>query len=91
MVNKHTVNNHPSPSQLSVHFYSSPQAERNYPFIPNSVFSRSIFSPEEGGGEDYGFEKMTKTKPTRVLVTSFDKFHHFCTFTFLVSVFCSII
>ena len=28
--------------------------------------------------EDYGAEKMTKIKLVRVLVTSFDKFHHFC-------------
>ena len=28
--------------------------------------------------EDYGAEKITKIKLARILVTSFDKFHHFC-------------
>ena len=30
--------------------------------------------------EDYGAEKMTKIKLARVLVTSFDKFYHFCSY-----------
>ena len=152
MVNKHTVNYHPSPSQLisrihpliflwtpkgfispesflifflnlyiplwlwksfkfillrllvntfvnqkieSVHFYSCPQAtlpqvfistsqaEGNYSFLLNRVFWRSIFSPaESGGGEDYGSEKISKIKPTKVLFTNFDKFHHLCIIDF---------
>ena len=39
--------------------------------------------------EDYGAEKMTKIKLTRVLVTSFDKFRHFCNLS--IFVFCSIV
>ena len=47
--------------------------------------SRTVFfSPVESGGEwgwggkDYGVEKITKIKHTRVLLTSFDKFHRLC-------------
>ena len=54
-----------------------PPAEGNYPFPPNRVFWKSVFQPTERG-EDYGAEKMTKVKLARVLVTSFDKFHHQC-------------
>ena len=52
------------------------QAEGNYPFHPNSVFWR-IFSSsiKEGGLWSW---KMNKIKLARVLVTSFDKFHHLC-------------
>ena len=79
----------------SVHFYSCPQAtlpqvfistsqaEGNYSFLLNRVFWRSIFSPaESGGGEDYGSEKISKIKPTKVLFTNFDKFHHLCIIDF---------
>ena len=60
-------------------FIITSQAEGNYSFLSNSVFWRSIFSRAERWGEDYGVEKITKIKPTRrVLVTSFDKFHHLC-------------
>ena len=54
-----------------------PQAEGNYPFHPNSIFWRSIFSPAEKE-EDYRAEKMIKIKLARVLVASFDKFHLLC-------------
>ena len=53
------------------HYPPPPQAERHFPFLPNSVFWRYIFPQQK---EDGG--KNTKIKPTRVLVTSFDKFHH---------------
>ena len=51
-------------AKLSPRFLSSSfQAEGNYPF-PQQI------------GEDCGAENMTKIKLARVLVTSFDKFHH---------------
>ena len=56
----------------------TPQAEGNCPFLPNSIFWRSIFPQQKERGEDYGVEEITKIKPTRVLVTSFDKSHHLC-------------
>ena len=56
-----------------------PQEEGNYPFPTNRVFWKFVFHPAERG-EDYGAEKMTKVKLARVLVTSFDKFHHLCNF-----------
>ena len=56
-----------------------PKAEGNYPFPPNRVFWKSVFHPAERG-KDYAAEKMTKVKLARVLVTSFDKFHHLCYF-----------
>ena len=46
----------------SVHFYSYPQAKLSA--------ERGV-----GGREDHGGEQI---KPTRVLLTSFDKFHHLC-------------
>ena len=53
-----------------------PQAEGNYAFLLNSIFRKSIFSLAERREEDYGAVKMIKIKFERVLVTSFDKFHH---------------
>ena len=79
----------------SVHFYSCPQAklslrflslpprEKEFTYSSRTVFS-VFFSPSERGtGEDYGVEKITKIKPRRVLVASFDKFNHLCNFWFL--------
>ena len=40
-------------------------------------FHRTAFFTSRKG-KDYGAEKMAKIKLVRVLVTSFDKFHHFC-------------
>ena len=39
--------------------------------------------------EDYGAEKITKIKLARVLVTSFDKFYHFC--NHYIFGFCSVV
>ena len=50
------------------------QAEGNYPFPPNKFFENLFFPSREG--EDYGAENMTKIKLARILVTSFDTFHH---------------
>ena len=52
-----------------------PPAEGNYPFLPNRVFWKSVFSANR---KDYGAEKMTKVKLARALATSFDKFHYQC-------------
>ena len=63
-----------------------------------TAFSEDMFFPDtkiigwwgEGrvlGGEDYGVEKITKTLPTTILVTSFDKFHHICKL-YIFGVFC---
>ena len=73
----------------SVYFYSCCQAKLSPRFLslpiisPDSVFH--ILSPAERG-EIMGTEKMSKIKLARVLVTSFDKFHVFAAFTYLVSV-----
>ena len=63
-----------------------PQAEGNYPFHPTSILWESIFSPSRKGGGLWSW-KMTKLKLVKVLATSFDKFQHLATFTFLISVF----
>ena len=74
----------------SVQFYSCPQAKLSPRFLSlfprqtgithtsRTAFSEDIFFPEQKeGGEDYVVEKKKKMpKLTRVLVTSFDKFHH---------------
>ena len=74
----------------SVHFYSCPQEKpsRRFWLLPPRQkkithysqigYSEDLFFPSRKGGEDYGVEKITKIKPTRVVVTSFDKFHHLC-------------
>ena len=59
---------------------------RKLPISPKQRFLKICFSPSREE-EDYRAENMTKIKLARVLVTSFDIFHHFTTFTFLVSVF----
>ena len=62
-------------------FYHYPQAEENYLFPPKQRFLKIYFPQQKGGwgvGENYGVEKINKIKPTRVLVTNFDKFHHLC-------------
>ena len=44
-----------------------------------TAFSEDLFFPNgKGGGGDYGAKKISKLKPTRVLVASFVKFHHLC-------------
>ena len=70
----------------SVHFYTCAHAKLSSKFLSLSPrqketihSSRIAFSPAERGmGEDYGVEKITKIKPSRALVASFDKFHHLC-------------
>ena len=67
-------------SKLSPRFLSWTRGRRNLPIPPDQHFLKICFSPAERGlgEEDYGAEKITKIKPRRVLVTSFDKFHHLC-------------
>ena len=70
------------------HFYSFPQAKlspqifiittpgrRKLPIFLNTKCSENLLFPNREE-EDYGAENMTKIKLARVLVTSFDKFHH---------------
>ena len=45
---------------------------------PEQRFLKIYFSPVEREGEYLGTKKMTKIKPARVLLTSFDKFQHLC-------------
>ena len=46
--------------------------------LPISPKQRFLYFSSPEREEDYGAEKMTKIKFARVLVTSFDKFYHFC-------------
>ena len=65
----------------SVHFYSCllPPGRRKLPIPSEQRFLNVYFSTvERGWREDYGVEKITKIKPTRILVTNFAKFHHPC-------------
>ena len=59
--------------------------------LPEQCFLKIYFSPAERGKEKIiELIKITKGnlgRPTRVLVRSFDKFHHFVNFKFLVSTF----
>ena len=71
-----------TPSKTLPGFYHYPPPpppdRRKLPIPPEKRFLKIYIFPAERGAEDYGVEKNTKIKPTRVLVTSFDKFHHLC-------------
>ena len=56
---------------------NSPPGRRELPISPGQLFLKIYFSPSRKS-EDYGAEKMAKIELERVLVTSFDKFHHIC-------------
>ena len=86
----------------SVYFYWYPQAkhsprflssllqvEVNYSSPPNKVFWKSIFPRSDG--EDYGAENITKIKLSKMLVTSFDIFHHLQPLRFWFLVCCVIV
>ena len=63
-------------AKLFPRFLSLPLQEKEIThFSKTKRFENLFFSSREG--EDYGAENMTKIKLARVLVTSFDKFHHF--------------
>ena len=49
---------------------------RKLSILAKQHFLKIYFSPAGRVREDYGVEKTTKIKPTRVLLTSFTKFHH---------------
>ena len=68
----------------SVHFYLGLRAKVYSRFLSYNCFWKSIILGRKG--KDYGAEKMTKIKLVKVLVTSFDEFHIFPTFTYLVPV-----
>ena len=70
-------------AKLSPGFYHYPQTEGNYLFPPEQRFLKIHFSPAEkqkaGGRRGLcSWKKNTEIKPMRVLLTSFDKLHHFC-------------
>ena len=66
------------PAKLFRKFLSLPPRQKDIFHSYRTVFSEDIFFPSRKGmgAENYGVGKNTKIKPTRVLVTSFDKFHH---------------
>ena len=67
--------------KLSHRFLSSPPGRRNLRIPPKQRFLKIYFFPadrENYGERYYEVEKVTKIKPTRVLVTIFDRFHHLC-------------
>ena len=81
----------------SVNFCLCPQAklsprQKEITHFTRTAFSENLFfSQQKGGGRLWSW-KMTKIKLARVLVTSFDKFHHLCNlhifgFCFVVSLF----
>ena len=43
-----------------------------------TLFSENLFFPKRKWGKDYGAKRMTKIKPKRVLVPSFNKCYHLC-------------
>lgn len=60
-------------------------ADGNYQFPPRRSFGNLNLSTwrEVAGGyckSTWGAEKVTETKFVKVLTTTFDKFHHLCTF-----------
>ena len=63
-------------------FYQYSPGRRKLPIPTEQCFLKIYFFPSRKGGEDYGVNKITKLKRTQVLVTSFDKFHHFYIFGF---------
>ena len=83
----------------SVHFYLCPKQKsllgsyhnhsrhEEITHFSHTTFFVFFFSMESE--EDYGDQKMTKIKLARVLVTSFDKFHHFC--NYYIFGFCSVV
>ena len=74
-------------------FYHYPQAEGNYPLLLNSVFRRSIFPQQKGGGLLWSWKKLPKLNLrgywSQVLINS--TILATFTFTLLVSVSCAII
>ena len=75
------LSNHAPSKTLLQGFIITPNAEENYPFLPSSIFWRSMFYPSESG-EDYGVDKITKI---------FMNSTFFATFTFLGLFYCAII
>ena len=58
-------------------FIITPQAEE-ITYSSRTTFSKNPFFPSRKGWGWLQSWKMTKIKPARVLVTSFDKFHNLC-------------
>ena len=85
---KTTVNIFVSQKIESVQFYSCPHTKLSPRFLslsswkkgiaisPEQHFLKIFFPEQKEGGEDYVVKKLPNL--ARVLVTCFDKFHHFC-------------
>ena len=66
-----------APKQNSPRFLSLSPRQKGIAHFSRTAFSEDIFSrAERWKGEDCAVEKLPKL--TRVLVSSFDKFHHLC-------------
>ena len=57
--------------------------------LTNSPKQQFLYFSSAEREEDYGAEKMTKIKLAKVLLKSFDKFHHFC--NLYIFGFCSVV
>ena len=73
-------------AKISPRFLSLPSSQKETTHSSRAAFSEDLFFPSRKGkgGEDYGVKEITKIKPTRVLVASFNKFHHLSTICFVV-------
>ena len=68
----------PSKTLPQVFIITPPPRQKEITHSSWTAFSQDLFFLGKKGGEDYGVEKITKIKPTRLLPTSFDKFRHLC-------------
>ena len=60
-------------------FYHYPQKQEENTQSSRKAFCADLFVPQQKGREDdYEVGKITKIKPTRVLVKTFAKLHHLC-------------
>ena len=59
-------------------FYHYSPGKRKLPIPPKQHFLKIFFLSRKEGRDEYGAETISKIKPTRALITSYDKFHHLC-------------
>ena len=59
-------------------FYHYSPVKRKLPIPPKQHFLKIFFLSRKEGRDEYGAETISKIKPTRALITSYDKFHHLC-------------
>ena len=65
----------PKQNSAASFYHYSPPRQKEITHSSWTAFSQDLYFLGKKGGEDYGVEKITKIKPTRL---SFDKFHHLC-------------